>query len=57
MDRFVAVYVFSYALKTKLLMQYMKPWGRVGGAHKATENEELRKQIWDYMEEQVKDFC
>lgn len=37
--------------------QYMKPWGRIGGAHKATENEALRKQIWEYMEEQVKDFC
>jgi len=35
----------------------MKPWGRLGGAHAATENEQLRKQIWEYMEEQVKDFC
>jgi retinol dehydrogenase 12 len=32
---------------------YMKPWARVGGAHKNTQDDALQRQIWEYMEEQT----
>jgi retinol dehydrogenase 12 len=33
--------------------EYMKPWARVGDAHKNTKDEALQRQIWEYMEEQT----
>lgn len=37
-------------------LQYLIPWARVGSPHPRTQDPQLGKELWDWMDEQVKGF-
>lgn len=48
MDRFVTA-----CGKVIDVLQYLKPWGRLGEAHANTYDKVLGEELWEYMDEQV----
>ena len=37
-------------------LQYMQPWAKLGKAHSATEDLETGRKVWEWAEEQCKEW-